>query len=641
MKTLSQCVSRLGRPSAARLFTLLYLISLIAYAWRYLEPCIHRPWFQNSDEYVFAAETIRFLSLDFRQHFFDMPGTPFIVLTASAWSCRYWLMWLAGQIPPESALIGYTYQNLQQLFELMRTITVLFYLMSVVLTYLLARRATNRAGGFVAALLLTMSPIYASYSSFQRPESMAICLILTAAILLMRWSDRGQAIDPDSYRSLRGPMLAPVIAGLLCGVAAGARLHTVAASVPLMLLLVIGFSHRLPVERYPGWVYRFCRRAALLSLLSGAALLAAVQIDGFLARVYNPVLIREQLPKGFELLRNLALAAIAFPCVGWLAYHSGTTRRLLMRVLQPSVVLFSGGFAAGIAAGMFPVFWQLPMFVQSVQMYRSSYLDFDRLHWHWLKDVIWYVKFYFVQYSPDFIQAALFLAGVILAFWTRRWVVIAFAVAVGLFFFSRPIDLKAAPHHVLAWLPYFAIVAAYPVAWLYQRLTAVPARAAVVVITVPLIALSITHGPAALTAHSNAVLKRLRAVGEATRYMDRHAGRGDSLAIAYFCFNEFVFYEWVRQFEVPIPQNIMRGRQPIIWWGNRSTIKGKQGYACALEADVPHMTDGINHVTPGEGTNPFTELGFRVVQTFGGVPEKVFVFSFDLREPSRSAGVTP
>src|SRR4029077_4204068 len=42
------------------------------------------PWYVMTEELPYAQEVLRFLSGDFRQRFFDIPGTPFIALAASS-----------------------------------------------------------------------------------------------------------------------------------------------------------------------------------------------------------------------------------------------------------------------------------------------------------------------------------------------------------------------------------------------------------------------------------------------------------------------------------------------------------------------------------------------------------------------------
>ena len=63
-----------------------YGVLLATFALYHLRVSLARSWFFSSDEYVFAAEVIRFLHLDFHQYYFDMPGTPYMLLTTVLWA---------------------------------------------------------------------------------------------------------------------------------------------------------------------------------------------------------------------------------------------------------------------------------------------------------------------------------------------------------------------------------------------------------------------------------------------------------------------------------------------------------------------------------------------------------------------------
>jgi uncharacterized membrane protein len=226
-----------------------YLGVLLAICLKYMLVSLSRSWFFSSDEYDFAGEAIRFLNLDLHQHFFDMPGTPFMMLSAVLWAIFYPLhSWLS----PDTSITGitdFTYQHLDWLFTLLRSCTILFYAASVALLFPLARRLSNRVGAFMACLLLAMSPMYAKYSSFCRVESMAVCLALSALLVFYRALERNPS-RLGARPSWRDPM---ILSGILVGMAAAARLHSLAATLPLLFLIPV-FDERMPRRQaYPRW----------------------------------------------------------------------------------------------------------------------------------------------------------------------------------------------------------------------------------------------------------------------------------------------------------------------------------------------------------------------------------------------------
>src|SRR5579883_2697238 len=137
--------------SPIALASILFVGAAITFSLYYLLPSLYRSWFFSSDEYAIAQEVIRFLNLDSRQQFFDMPGTPLMMLSAAIWAAIY------GVAGTHSAgILGYTFQHLDGLFAVMRGVTLFFYATSLILVFLLARRLMNTAGACIAGLLVAM-----------------------------------------------------------------------------------------------------------------------------------------------------------------------------------------------------------------------------------------------------------------------------------------------------------------------------------------------------------------------------------------------------------------------------------------------------------------------------------------------------
>jgi hypothetical protein len=124
-----------------RVAVCVFLACLIGFGFHYMRPMLFRTWFFHADEYVVAAEVIRFSQLDFRQHFFDIPGTPFIAINALIWGL------LQGG------------NQMQLLFAVMRGTTLAFFLLSPILVFLVCARLTSKAAAAVATLPLMLSPI--------------------------------------------------------------------------------------------------------------------------------------------------------------------------------------------------------------------------------------------------------------------------------------------------------------------------------------------------------------------------------------------------------------------------------------------------------------------------------------------------
>ena len=103
------------------------------------------------------------------------------------------------------------------------------------------------------------------------------------------------------------------------------------------------------------------------------------------------------------------------------------------------------------------------------------------------------------------------------------------------------------------------------------------------------------------------------------------------MAISYFCLNPDAFYTWLRSLEVPVPLSVFDGREYLIWRGDRSTLRGRTGYACATPSDVVSIKANLDVQSFGEGTDPYSDPRFERVATFGSGPDEVDLFHFGQR----------
>jgi dolichyl-phosphate-mannose-protein mannosyltransferase len=571
----------------------LYVVLLLSTAACYMTPALFRSWYFSSDEYVFAAEVIRFLHLDFRQQFFDIPGTPFMFLSAILWGMWYGLSYLAGPVPAPAGLERFTFDHIAGLFVLMRSLTLLFFLCSLVLVFVVASRLTNRVGGCVASFLVATSPIYAAYSSLVRTESLAVCLSLAALLCLL---PRGGAA---------GQPARVFLAGLLAGLAAGARLHSITMTAPLLLILVILTC--TPMLPYPRWVWWFWAGSTGSILVFSARSVA------------------------------LLIATAVTAMVGCLGYALGVTRSFVMRVIGPPTVRLLIGVALGLAIGIPTMLPQWRHFMQSFVMYTTTYRDFDREGLPFLVNVWWFVNYYLSVIAPDRGSLLLLVGGGITVLSIRDSRLLAVLAGAALFFVSKPLNLRAAPHHVILWLPLFAVVSACPIAkaWeLRSRVRGGLRRLCYVLVLIAVVA-TLMRGlePGFKRVGGDVAYneQRMQNIAAAGDWIKRNTETNSVVAVAYFCFGPNVFYTWLRALRVPVPDYLLDGREYVIWWGNRSALRGKAGYALATRDDVSSLKQRTDEVSPGDGTDPFTDKSFTLLKSFGGGSNAVNLFRFSLR----------
>ena len=133
-----------------RLAIAILLALTIWHVARMLRPSLSLPWFTSSDENVLVGEVIRFSGLDFRQGFFDMPGTPLMLLGAFEWRLYYSFAHLAHSAG--AGLNVFTFQHLQRLFTMLRVDSLVFFILSALLLFRIVYKAANEYAGAAAAL---------------------------------------------------------------------------------------------------------------------------------------------------------------------------------------------------------------------------------------------------------------------------------------------------------------------------------------------------------------------------------------------------------------------------------------------------------------------------------------------------------
>lgn len=599
----------------------LFLSAVTGFGLYHFGQCIYRLWFFSSDEYVLAGEVIRFVQRDFRQHFFDMPGTPYIVLCALLWAAGYLLAVLTGAAEG-LPIAHFTFDHLPQLFYLMRAVTLFFYFLSLGLTYALARRLTNTGGAMAATLLLSLSIPYASYSSFARVESLALCLILGALLLILRLLDRAPAGWADSADPWPW-MLRFAGVGVLIGWAGAVRLHSLTLTIPLLFLIFAARSNAAGSTR-SRWVRYIWLIIALFAGASCIVLWVAPEVRGeILRRTFTT------FSAAVRLARSAALGTLCISAVIWYSYRSLRWNGLATRWASPEISSLAVGVVAGLGSGLFPLATQGMYLASSMQAYSTSYIDRARALLPLADNIRQYLTFYKEQFAPDAFTATLATVGMLWIAVERRKALLPFLASALLFFVSKPLNLVAASHHVILWLPCWYLCAAFPVARLWQwRKHTGPALACLLM------------GALAWTAPNGAVLagKALpaaydsrRNIEHATEWIESRAKPNDVVAISYFCFNKHVFFEWIRQLDVPIPASRMPDGKVLIWWGHRRRIEGREGFACTTPGDVESIKYKLDLAEPGQGTDPYRDKGFRREATFGHGGAQVDVFRFDLR----------
>jgi hypothetical protein len=592
---------------AARLATALCLALLLWRAASGLAPVVTMPWFNMSDENVIAGEVIRFAGGDFRQQYFDMPGTPLMLLGAA--QVQLWRRASGGG----QDISTFAFAHMQGLMELLRVDSLVFFLISILLLYVLAARLTNRYAALAACTLYVYNEAYANTVASLRVEPTATALLLGGLALL-------------TGRALRPP--AALAAGLLGGIAVGCRMHAAILVAPLYVL-TLWMRTRNGGGRYSrasGWAAAASGLAAFTVAVWGWSRLSGPQEGAAAAH-----------PLATAFLANASLGAALAIAAAFGLYGYRRTRRLVTNAIGPEFLLMAAGGAAGFLATTFTIFEQWPFFLRSIHFYRSAdYQDPAVVKMALLDKLGSLFSFYLGHAAPDRIAAVLLAAGVAtVAFhprWRRLWPYLAAAC---LFFVSRPLDLQRARHHIAMWIPVFAILAAVGVAALIElaerragaRRYWVWAAACAGALLLPL---ALTNGVAGARDYMLGNRPRLQNIERSREWIGANLPKGEEVQLAFYCFGPETFYTWFRGFQVPTPGELGSEYRYGIWWGRLSSLKGREGYACLSPAlDPPHFLR--RNALGADGVDPPRDPRFRLLQAFGKGDDQVAVYRFDMR----------
>lgn len=605
----------LNSARAERIGAALFVSALVAFSAWYLAPSLSRAWFYRSDEYVVIGEVIRFLHLDFRQHYFDMPDTPLMFASAAVWRVIYTI---AGH---RAGIDAFTLNHLPQLFGMVRAASFLTGLLGIVLVFMLGSRLTNYAGGCVAAMLVAMCPIYAWTESTIRPEPPVVCLFILAIFCVQRAIARPEHEVKWIFSS-----------GLLAGLAAALRFHSITAALPVLLMILL-FEPAAPPKYPPRWSL-YSRRIAAIVFAGAVAGMAGIGTRILPGTAAGKTLMT-WWPKAFDAFFALCAVAAGLILAIWALLLSRRTKWLSERILHPRIFILLAGAMLGVVVGTPTILWRPQNFFESIQMYTTGYTDVERMAWPLARHMAWIFGFYMKAVATDWLTLTLIAAGALLIVLRRDRRLLPFLIGALLFFVSRPINTAPWPHQMLPWLPLFAIVAGYAPAIAWDGLSRLEHAAILrpAALTGLLIAMACTMdwGPRSTSIEAGADEQRMQSIALATDWIHGHAEPNAAVAISYYCFNSDVFFSWIRFLDVPLLPS-QDPRHYLIWWGDHSALKGLQGYVCATPRDVDVIKRKLDLRTPGEGSDPFTDAGFARAAVFGANASEVDLFRFDFRQ---------
>lgn len=609
-------------PAIERSVRICVAAYLVFLCWQWVSTSsvdLHLPWFTRSDEIVVAAEVIRFSNSDFHQQFFDMPGTPFMLLGTAQW--RLFYAWSVFHGFHGDANL-FSFQHLEPLVKMLRLDNVIFFLLSSLLLFRIVTRIFNPFAGAAAATLLLMNPAYDLTAVSVRVEPLAMCFLLGAILVLTECS----------WRS------APLLAGLLMGLEAAERLHSVTATLPILTLLLFRQTWGREADYSAG-----IRRG--MAFLAGLLLLGSAYLYYFFGLSSSP--LKADYSPAFSLFAKASLALFILVAIAVLLYLRPQSRRAVVNTLTPKFAGLLAGAAVGFALGVPTIFFQYRRLLLSMSFYSSTYRDPVAMHLPLGAKIFSYLRFYIKIIAPDIITLILLVSGAGLVLFLPRFRTLwPYLVAAASFFFSKPLDLVRAEHHVSLWIPFYAMLSVVPLVVIYDAWKNRSQRWQYLTGPVALLALlalcaDMKKNPEWLEALARQRAVRLHNIELSRTWIDANTEKDSSFVVAFYCLGPESFYAWFREMGLRPPVAQTDQREYATWWGNKSGLKGRAGFVCMSPMDVPVIKDWELR-EPGGSINPLADSRFHLVQSFGQGSGEIFLLRFDLSHLSddRPAGFT-
>jgi hypothetical protein len=575
------------------------------------------PWFTMTEEFPYAQEVLRFLSGDFRQHFFDIPGTPFIaIVTALDASILLVVSLVTGQT---RALAALAFEHLDLLYLVMRCVSLVAFAAATWLVFLIARRFASPWAALFGAAVFASHPILAMTIYHTRIEPVGV-LIVSASILA--WL---RAVETRRWSLYAA-------AGFLGGLAMAARFPLALATLPVLVFYTLARP-----DQFTGrgnLVDRWLAAGLLGAALFGGGL-AALRVGGLIQRsrltdLFFLSIHHGGYPRATRVIANLwiLLGVIGLGVLVIAAMRSG--RRLIARYLHSSLLTVVVFFPMGVLVGVPTLFAGANYLLASIEMFvqRNAYTqpNVGRGTWNVLSYYLFGGGGLTVLVDPrPFLDPRHFLAreaGVLftiplavlfccglLGRPANRWLywsaILGCVVGVGSQF-----GKLHTPRHLAGWLPWFCLVIAVGGDWLARRTAA--SRRSIVPLFAMCLTLILWQREVFTAPLVDDLVEKAKLQTELNRWLRANVSPDDQ--VFHTCcepISASVVFGWMVSNGVAVPEKYLEDGSTI-WFGQLSVLRAAgEGYVITSRHTYPdEYLNYYRQMNPAELVDPYRDPRF-------------------------------
>jgi 4-amino-4-deoxy-L-arabinose transferase-like glycosyltransferase len=600
-----------------------------------------------TEELPYAQEVLRFLSGDFRQRFFDIPGTPFIALAAS--SSALVLAGIKAVSDKSSSLFEIGLDHLDCLYVIMRSLSLLAFGLTGCLVFLVARRFASPWAAILGAAALALHPIIGLSLYHTRIEAFGTMLTTAALLSLCR------AAEKEQWRWFAA-------AGFTAGIAMAARFPLALAAFPPLLFYTLARPTKL---RGRGTDIDLVLLAAFLLIVLLGMVLSLFRLFGWFDRNWLTDLFFVSVAHGGHKFATGALGKlwIAAGAVGLgivAALLSPLRKRLTGRYARTSLLTVSAFFPIGVLIGVPTIFAGHDYFLASIQMFieRNAYIQ-PNLKPGILNTLALYIfgddpvsqifDLKLPSHEPGILfnvaLVGLFCAGLIR--WpSKTWLYLSilFGCAVGVL--SQFGKLQTT-RHIAGWLPFFCVVIAVGADLVYEKLLRSRAISAALGLALVLILFWQEH--VIVEGSVRHLLEKAALQSQLDTWLQANVPADEG--VYHTCcepITSSVALNWMQANGVDIPPKRIRSGSQI-WFGEASTLRAaREGYVITSRRSYPgQYLAYYAQMNPSQAVDPYHDSHFSLQGMIGPKPGAippnnydVFHFSFLDRPRPPEGGIS-
>lgn len=467
------------------------------------------------------------------------------------------------------------------------------------------------------------------------------------------------ALDSRSYKAY-------FLSGTFAGLAMAARFPSAMAILPVLFAYCAIFPQAFPLKKQRASNKLFSIAIIFLLLCAGSiSLLFRFKLLGRSIITDTLLLTADGIyPKATNTIQNLWMILFLVAVLVTLLALLPITRLLLQKLIYSSFVTVCSGFVVGIFLGVPTILWSGNYLLASVENFSSR----NKLGQDFINNLFDVINFFLfglgewwkIGFIPPtdllgsteigviytYLHAFLLIAGLFTILKTRNRLFYPILIGAILGVLCQYGKLQTT-RHLTAWLPYFLMIMALPVALLYEKCEEISKNKKQIYRLFSLAAVAIIYKVQvnSLQTIRGHFQEKTVLLPETDKWLNEHTQASDK--VFHTCcepINEETIFDWMQRNGVKIPKGIKKSDQAVIWFGDKEPLtQVKKGYiVISTNTFSEQYIDYYKKMRPESLIDPFTDSHFSLEKVINpGLKTGVTysIYRFDLTEVNSGSAI--